>query len=97
MDERYRLAGNDFIWNAAKARTNRQIHGVGFEEAASAFLDPLMVVIDASRNHEARQAVIGFAQTGRLLFVVNIELEDACIRIISARPANAGDEEIYAY
>lgn len=96
MDQPYRVAGNDFIWNAAKARNNRQVHGVSFEEAASALFDPLLIVVDASRNHEARQAVIGFAQTGRLLFVVNIELEDACIRIISARPANPGEEKTYA-
>lgn len=97
MDEKYRLAGNDFVWNAAKARSNRQVHGVDFEEAASAFLDPLLVVVDASRNDEARQAVIGFAQTGRLLFVVHIELECDCIRIISARTATASEEELYAH
>ena len=97
MDAKYRLAGNDFVWNAAKARTNRQVHGVGFEEAASAFLDPLLVIVDASRNGEARQAVIGFARTGRLLFVVHIEIEAARIRIISARIASASEEELYAY
>ena len=96
MDERYRLAGKDFIWNVSKAQSYRQVHGVSFEEAASALFDPLLIVVDASRNHEARQAVIGFAQTGRLLFVVNIELDDAYIRIFSARPANPGEEKTYA-
>lgn len=97
MDERHRLSGNDFIWNAAKARSYRRVHGVSFEDAASALFDPLLVVVDATRNEEARQAVIGFAQTGRLLLVVHIELDDACIRIISARPANPGEEKIYAH
>lgn len=97
MDEKYRIFGNDFVWNAAKARTNGQVHGVDFEEAASAFLDPLLIVIDASRNDESRQAVIGFAQTGRLLYVVHIEFEDDCIRLISARTATAIEEELYAH
>lgn len=97
MDAKYRLAGNDFVWNAAKAQTNRRAHGVDFEEAASVFLDPLLVVIDGSRNGEDRQAVIGFAQTGRFLFVVHIEVEAACIRIISARTATASEEKLYAY
>jgi uncharacterized protein len=35
-------------------------HGVAFEEAVAAFLDPLFVVVDASRNDEPRDAVIGF-------------------------------------
>ena len=96
MDERHRIGGSDFIWNVSKAAANRRKHGIRFEDAATVFLDPLFVLTDASRNDEARDAVIGFDQLGRLLFVVHIEFDGDCIRIISARPANPDEESIYA-
>lgn len=57
---------------------------------------PAAGVADASRNDEARDAVIGFDQLGRLLFVVHIEFEGDCIRIISARAAEPHEEAFYA-
>jgi uncharacterized DUF497 family protein len=50
-------------------------------------MDPLLVVTDASRNDESRDAVIGLDASGRLLFVVHIEMDGDAIRIISARRA----------
>ena len=55
------------------------------------------MLVDASRNDEARDAVIGFDLTGRLLFVVHIEFEDTAIRIISARRAEPEEEQKYAF
>jgi uncharacterized DUF497 family protein len=60
------------------------------------FSDPLFVLTDASRNDEARDAAIGFDANARLLFVVHIEIEDSCIRIISARRAEPREEALYA-
>lgn len=54
------------------------------------------MLADASRNDEARDAVIGFDQLGRLLFVVHIEFEGDCIRIISARAAEPHEKAFYA-
>jgi uncharacterized DUF497 family protein len=34
---------------------------VTFEQAAEAFCDPFLKVVDASRNDEARDAIIGMA------------------------------------
>lgn len=96
MDARYELNGDLFIWDTAKAASNLAKHGVRFEEAASVFADPLFVLVDASRNDDARQAAIGFDATGRLLYVVHIEVEDVCIRIISARRAGSLEERHYA-
>lgn len=67
-----------------------------FEEAATVFADPLFVLVDASRNDEAREAAIGFDANARLLYVVHIEVADICIRIISARRAEPDEERIYA-
>lgn len=96
MDVRHRIGGTDFVWDAAKAASTWRQRGIRFEDAATVFMDPLLVLTDASRNHEARDAVIGFDQLGRLLFVVHVEFEDECIRIISARPAEPHEEVLYA-
>ncbi len=57
------------------------------EQAAESFFDPFLVVVDASRNEEARHAVIGLDARWNLLYVVHIESEENVIRIISARKA----------
>jgi len=43
--------------------------------------EPLLVVVDASRNSEARDAIIGLDRRWNLLYVVFIEREDNMIRI----------------
>jgi uncharacterized DUF497 family protein len=60
---------------------------VTFEQAAEAFFDPFLKVVDASRNEEARDAIIGMDTRWHLLFVVHMELEEDAIRLISARKA----------
>lgn len=70
-------------------------HGIRFEDAATVFFDPLFVLAEASRKDETREAVIGFDRHGRLLYVVHIEFEGDCIRIISARAAEPSEEAIY--
>ena len=96
MDEQHRIGGNDFVWDTDKAARTWRERGIRFEDAATVFMDPLFVLTDASRNDEARDAAIGFDQLGRLLFVVHIEFERECIRIISARPSEPHEEALYA-
>lgn len=88
MDIHFDLNGTAFIWNAKKAAANPVHHdGIRFEQAATVFFDPFFRLVDASRNDEARDAVIGYDEQSRLLFVVHVEVEDDTIRIISARKA----------
>ena len=54
------------------------------------------MLVDAARNDESRDAVIGFDRLARLLFVVHIEIDGDCIRIISVRPAELHEEALYA-
>lgn len=96
MDIHFELHGDSFVWAADKAEKNWRKHGIRFEEAATVFYDPLFIVVDASRNDESRDAVIGFDADGRLLYVVHIEFEGARIRIISARRAEPEEEQRYA-
>lgn len=87
MDEYFELNGIAFVWNQTKARRNLSNHGVTFEQAAQAFFDPFLRLIDASPEEEARDAIIGMDELWNLLFIVHIEIEDDRIRIISARRA----------
>ena len=91
MDIEFTLGGDTFVWNADKALRNIAKHGIRFEEAARVFSDPLFVLVQASRNDEAREAAIGFDAVGRLLYVVHLEVEGVAIRIISARRAERAE------
>jgi uncharacterized protein len=63
-----------FVWNSDKARINPENHdGITFYRAAEAFFDPFVVAVDASRNGEVRDAVIGLDTRWNLLYVVHIE------------------------
>jgi uncharacterized protein len=98
MDVRYEKNGITFTWNAHKAATNPQKHdGITFEQATAAFFDPFFKLVDAGRNEEARDAVIGYDGSGRLLFVVHIELEGDIIRLISARKATITERNDYDF
>jgi uncharacterized protein len=90
------LNGVTFVWNDEKARINPINHdGVTFRQATEAFFDPLLVVVDASRNDEARDAVIGLDRRWNLLYVVYIERENDTIRIVSAHKATRKEREDY--
>ncbi|MEG4628718.1 BrnT family toxin [Microcoleus sp. AR_TQ3_B6] len=88
--------GITFVWDDGKARINPINHdGVTFQQAAEVFFDPFLVVVDASRNEEARDAVIGLDSRWNLLYVVHIEREENLIRIISARKATRQERAEY--
>lgn len=96
MDSRYEKNGISFVWNTRKAAANPKKHdGITFEQATEAFFDPFFKLVDAGRNEEARDAVIGYDESGRLLFVVHIELENDIIRLISARKATVTERNDY--
>lgn len=56
---------------------------------------PLLVVVDASGDDEARDAVIALDRRWNLLFVAFVEREDDYIRIVSARKATRKEREYY--
>jgi uncharacterized protein len=86
----------EFEWDPQKAESNRREHGVSFEEAESAFRDPLHVVIpdpDHSEREE-RFVLLGRSSAGRLLVVSHTE-RGRRIRLISARPATRREKRDY--
>jgi uncharacterized protein len=96
MDVYFVLNGITFIWNTEKAQINPINHdGITFQQATEAFFDPFLMLVDASRNDEARDAVIGLDTRYNLLYVVHIEQEGDYIRIISARKATRQERREY--
>jgi uncharacterized protein len=96
MNVYFVLNGITFSWNNEKAQANPLKHdGITFQQAAEAFFDPFFVLTDASRNDEARDAVIGLDARWNLLCVVHIEREGENIRIISARKATRQERLLY--
>ena len=86
----------EFEWHSIKAAANLRKHGVSFEEAASAFNDPLATVYgdpDHSVN-EGRYLMIGTSAQGRLLHIAFAD-RGARTRIINARKVTKRERELY--
>lgn len=64
-----------YEWDEDKAAANPSKHGVGFEEAKTAFNDPLYVdFYDPDHSYdEHRYILIGESHQGRLLFISYME------------------------
>ncbi len=86
----------EFAWDARKAATNLLKHGVSFEEAVTAFYDPLSLTIDDPDHVEEELCfvLIGMSSRGSLLVVVHTDSGEQ-IRVISARPATRHERWTY--
>ena len=88
--------GLTFEWDERKAASNLRKHGVSFEEAASAFGDPLSLTIpdpDHSED-EQRWVLLGMTERHRLVVVAHIEQADT-VRLIGARLATPAERRNY--
>jgi uncharacterized DUF497 family protein len=85
-----------FEWDAEKAAANVRKHGVSFDEAVTAFGDPLSVLLldPHHSTSEERYLVLGMSAAGRLLVVAFVERPPRT-RIISARLATRREREDY--
>ena len=85
-----------FSWDARKASGNERKHGVTFEEAGTAFSDPLSITIpDPDHStHENRSLLIGMSRQRRFLVVAHAE-PGYDIRIINARLATRRERGTY--
>jgi uncharacterized protein len=86
----------EFEWDESKARANVSKHGISFDEAKSAFNDPLFVdFYDPDHSDdEHRYIIIGETRQRELLVVSYTERGDA-VRIISARRATRAERKAY--
>jgi uncharacterized protein len=85
-----------FTGDPHKARLNERRHGVSFEEATTAFLDPLSLTIPDLLHAvgEERFVLIGQSDRGKLVVVVHVERGNE-IRLISARRAMPHERRAY--
>jgi len=89
-----------FSWDEEKRRANRRKHGIAFEDAKSAFDDPLAVSIvdDEHSIAEERWLTIGMSSQGQLLVVAHTYLQsngEESIRIINARRPTTHERRKY--
>jgi uncharacterized DUF497 family protein len=90
------MGATRFVWDEEKNLANIRKHGVSFDEAALACVDPNRIVIfdEVHSILEDRWIILGRVRE-TVLFVVETEPEADTIRIISARPALKREEEQY--
>ena len=86
-----------YEWDPDKAIDNERKHGVSFDEAKTAFLDPLAETFDDPdhSSDERRFMTIGASSQQRLLFIAHADRGPDRVRIISARVATRGETHAY--
>ena len=89
-----------FDWDPRKARANRLKHGVSFEEAATAFLDPDGLDGEDLEHSltEPRRLRLAKSALGRVLitaYTIRRRGDEEITRIISARRASRKERERY--
>ena len=83
-------------FDPTKAASNLKKHGVAFDEASAALLDPLALEIeDPDAVGEARWLVMGMSDLGLLTVCYTLRDEET-IRLISARKATTKEKKYYA-
>jgi uncharacterized protein len=90
------MSAPTFEWDPAKAEANLAKHGVAFEEAATAFQDPLaMVHSDPDHSHGEPRAILIGHSTSRRLLLVSFAERAGRLRIISARATTRRERRDY--
>lgn len=87
-----------FEWDARKAASNLEKHGMTFEEARTVFLDERAIeFLDPDHSiDEDRFIMLGLSVRPQVLVVCHCLREsDAVIRLISARRATRNEERVY--
>ncbi|MEI9968440.1 MAG: BrnT family toxin [Terracidiphilus sp.] len=90
------MALQQIVWDPVKARRNKKKHGVDFEEAATVFRDPLLLILPDPEHsgEEERWVALGKSVSQLLLVVVHTE-DERTVRIVSARKAEPRERRQY--
>jgi uncharacterized DUF497 family protein len=76
-----------------KSITNKQKHGIDFEEAQALWEDPERLEIPAKKMNEQRYLVIGIIGNNHWSAITTYRGQ--CIRLISVRRARKEEEALY--
>lgn len=85
-----------FEWDENKNQTNITKHGIDFQEASTAFGDPMALDFDDPDHSigEYRLLLLGMTITQRYVVISYTEREEQ-IRLISAREMTRNEKRIY--
>jgi uncharacterized DUF497 family protein len=85
----------EFEWDPAKAEQNLTKHGVTFDYATRAFLDPDRIDTEDLRRDYKEERRIAIARIGDRVFAIAYTLREDILRLISARRANPREQRQY--
>lgn len=75
---------SDFEWDPVKERANRTKHGVGFEIAQHAFLDPMRVIAEDLDHSGGERRYFCFGRVEDAIMTVRFTWRNQRIRIFGA-------------
>lgn len=75
---------SDFEWDAAKDHGNVAKHGIAFEQAQHAFLDPLRVIAEDVDHSGGEHRYFCFGRVGEGVMTVRFTWRNGKIRIFGA-------------
>jgi uncharacterized DUF497 family protein len=75
---------SDFEWDSAKDSANRTKHGIGFERAQQAFLDPLRVIAEDLGHSGGEPRYFCFGRVEGSIVTVRFTWRSQTIRIFGA-------------
>ena len=89
----------NFVWDPEKNAANLRKHGIDFETAVEAFLDPFCITTkDRVVDGEERWHTVGSIRGIKVVLVAHTILEEGSweiTRVISARPATKSERRLY--
>ena len=83
----------DFEFDPSKSASNKDKHGLDFEEAKALWLDYKLIELPSRYENEPRRLAIGMI-AGKLWSAI-LTMRDDRIRLISVRRARRSEEQLY--
>ena len=83
----------EFEYDPNKSQSNKEKHGINFDEAQALWLDEDRVEFPARSDTEERRALI--AKNDEKIWVTFYTMRETSIRIISVRRARENEEKTY--
>jgi hypothetical protein len=83
----------EFEYDPNKSRSNKQKHGIDFEESKALWLDINRLEVQAKSDDEPRYALI--AKLDEKLWTAFFTIREKRIRIISVRRSRKGERGLY--
>jgi uncharacterized DUF497 family protein len=87
-----------FEWDGEKSKTNKELHGLYFDEVLPAFDDPYLLELyddTHSKPEEIRYKGLAELRDFIILYLAYTEPASGRTRIISVRPAEPIEEKMY--